>query len=361
MNQQAEVNGQMVTLAREYRGVTQSALAAACGVTQQAIAKLEAGVTTALGHDKLSKMANALLFPVKFFSLDEARLGFGSSSYFYRKKITTASERNRISGIVNISRIHLSLMLKLVEVRGSLPLPRCITQDGYTPEQAVNILRAAWNLPDGPILNLTKLVEKAGIVVIECPFGTRSIDGTSIWINRHPPIILVNDSLPPDRFRFTIAHELGHLVMHDSPFESMEDEANAFASEFLMQKLPFKINISQICHNRPTIGKLLQLKPYWKVSVSAMIMRLHQIGRINDEEKRSLFIMLSNNKMSTNEPQPFEKEQPSLFKTILDAALGGYTSKTEAAREILLTFEDDFKHLYGALLASEKPRLRIVS
>ena len=92
-----QLNGQMVTLAREYRGITQSALATACGVSQQAIARIEAGVTNAIGRDKVEKLAEVLSFPEEFFSLNEVRLGFGSSSYFYRKKITTAAERNKAS------------------------------------------------------------------------------------------------------------------------------------------------------------------------------------------------------------------------------------------------------------------------
>ncbi|HQC81506.1 MAG TPA: hypothetical protein PLS67_13495, partial [Accumulibacter sp.] len=67
-------------------------------------------------------MAQALSFPVSFFALNEVRLGFGSSSYFYRKKITTASERNKISGIVNLIRIHLSMMLKPFRVLFFQPL-----------------------------------------------------------------------------------------------------------------------------------------------------------------------------------------------------------------------------------------------
>ena len=361
MQKMEQINGQMVTLAREFRGVTQSWLADACGVTQQAIARIEAGVANAIGPDRLEKMAQALSFPVSFFSLNEVRLGFGSSSYFYRKKITTASERNKISGIVNLVRIHLSMMLKSVEVSGSLCLPRLLTADGYSPEQAANNLRAAWNIADGPIINLTNLVEKSGVVIIECPFGTRSIDGTSLWLNGLPPIILVNDSLPPDRYRFTLAHELGHLVMHDIPDEHMEDQADAFASELLMQEAPFRTSVAQICSGRPTIGKLLQLKPYWKVAVSAMVMRLHRMGRINDSDKRSLFIMLATNKMNQNEPQPFEKERPKLLKAIMDSAFDGFSSKLEASGQILLAYENDFKHLYGALDLSERPRLRIVS
>lgn len=362
MQQTTQINGQMIALAREYRSMTQTELAESCGgVTQQAIARLESGVSNALGHDKIEAMAKALSFPLEFFFLDDVRLSFGSSSYFYRKKITTAAERNRISGIVNLVRIHLARMLQSVEVSGSIKLPVLLTSDGNTPEKAANILRASWNLPDGPIHNLTNLVEKAGIVVFECPFGTRSIDGTSLWLNNLPPIILLNNSLPADRYRFTLAHELGHLVMHDMPHENMEKEADSFASELLMQEISFRTNIAQLCVGRPTIGQLLQLKPYWKVAVSAMIMRLHQIKRINDNDKRSLFIMLANNKMGQSEPQPFEREHPKLLKAVMGAAFAGFQSTGEAARNLLLAYEDDFKHLYGASAHSDRPRLRIVS
>jgi Zn-dependent peptidase ImmA (M78 family)/transcriptional regulator with XRE-family HTH domain len=360
MNPQAPVNGHMVTLAREYRGLTQSALAASSGVTQQAIQRLESGIPTAVGDDRLEKIAESLSFPAEFFSSNEVRMGFGSSSYFYRKKVTTAAERNYISGTVNLVRIHLSSMLKVVDATGSIPLPRVLTADGHTPEQAANTVRAAWNLPDGPIHNLTNFVEKAGVIIVECPFGTRSIDGTGLWINGLPPLILLNDALPPDRLRFTIAHELGHLVMHDVPHERMEDEADAFASELLMQEVSFRVNVAQVCHGRPTVGQLLQLKPYWKVAVSAMVMRLHRIGRINDSEKRSLFIMLSTNKMLKNEPQPFERERPRFFKAIMDAALSGFSSKNEAVVTTLKMYESDFKHLYGALEAVNRPALRVV-
>jgi Zn-dependent peptidase ImmA (M78 family)/transcriptional regulator with XRE-family HTH domain len=361
MHQTEQINGQMVTLAREYRGITQSGLAEACGVSQQAIARLESGVTNAIGRDKLEKMARVLSFPTEFFSLNEVRLGFGSSSYFYRKKITTASERNKISGIVNLVRIHLAIMLKSVEISASLPLPRLLASHNYSPEQAANNLRAAWNVADGPIINLTNLIEKSGIVIIECPFGTNSIDGTSLWLNDLPPMILVNNSLPPDRYRFTIAHELGHLIMHDIPDEHMEDQADAFASELLMQEHPFRANVAQLCSGRPTMGRLLQMKPYWKVAVSAMVMRLHQIGYITDKDKRSLFIMLANSKMNQNEPQPFDKERPKLLKAIMDSTFDGYTSKLETASQLLLAYENDLKNLYGVLKLSEPPRLRVVS
>ena len=361
MQQQIQINGQMVTLAREYRGLTQSQLAKACHVTQQAIARLEAGVTNAIGSEKFSKISEVLSFPLEFFTLNEVRLGFGSSSYFYRKKIMTASERNKISGIVNLVRIHISLMLKAVEVDGSMPLPRLLISDGYTPKEAAENLRSVWNLPDGPILNLTSLVEKAGIIVVECPFGTNSIDGTSLWINGLPPLIFLNDSLPPDRYRFTLAHELGHLVMHDIPHETMEEEADLFASSLLMQEIHFKLTFSQVCNNRPTIAKLLQMKPYWKVAVSAMVMRLYQLGKINDAQKRSLFIMLSKNKMSKNEPQPFGREHPRFLKAIFDAALSGFAEKKDAVRKVLCSNESDFKYLYWTIDFPEKPRLRIVS
>ena len=76
-------------------------------------------------------------------------------------------------------------------------------------------IRAAWLIPDGAINNLTILVESAGVIIIESDFGTNGIDGTSLWISETPPLIFINKDLPQDRYRFTLAHELGHLIMHD--------------------------------------------------------------------------------------------------------------------------------------------------
>ena len=177
---QQEVNSQLVLLAREFRGLSQEDLAVKANVTQSAVSQLEKGNSVAIGQDKLTKIFEALEFPERFFYSDEPRLSFGSSSYFYRKKITKASERNFVSGIVNLFRMHLSTMLTIVEVESTNPLPKETVNEDNNPSQIAQTVRDIWGIPDGPVQNLTHYVEKAGIVIVECPFGTDKIDGTSV-------------------------------------------------------------------------------------------------------------------------------------------------------------------------------------
>ena len=359
MKQQEQINSQLVILAREFRGLSQKALAEKAGVTQSAIAQLETGNSVAIGHEKLLKITDALGFPDDFFYSSEPRLSFGSSSYFYRKKITKAADKNFVSGLVNLLRIHLSTMLNMVDIEASNELFKKPVSEDCNPAQIAELVREAWGIPNGPLQNLTHYVEKAGIIIIECPFGTNTIDGTSLNLNNLPPVIFLNNSLPPDRYRFTLAHELGHIIMHSVPHEFMEDEADTFASSLLMPSDDFIRSVIATSTGKVTISQLIKLKPYWKMAISAMMRKLLDTNRISDNEYRGLHIALSKLKLNRNEPQPFPKEKPALFKQILEACLGDYRFAKSNAKDLLNIYGDDFTLLYGAFLP--EPKLKIVS
>ncbi len=359
MKQQEQINSQLIILAREFRGFSQKALAEKAGVTQPAVAQLESGNSVAIGHDKLLQITNALGFPNEFFYSSEPRLSFGSSSYFYRKKITKASDKNFVSGLVNLLRIHLSTMLTMVDIEASNVLFKRHVDEDTNPAQIAELVRETWSIPNGPIQNLTYHVEKAGIIIIECPFGTNTIDGTSLYLNNLPPVIFINNSLPPDRYRFTLAHELGHIIMHSVPHELMEDEADAFASSLLMPDDDFIRSVVATSTGKVTISQLIKLKPYWKMAISAMMRKLLDTNRISNNEYRGMHIALSKLKLNRNEPQPFLKEKPALFKQILEACLGDYRVARSNAKSILNIYEDDFKLLYESFLP--EPKLKIVS
>jgi Zn-dependent peptidase ImmA (M78 family)/transcriptional regulator with XRE-family HTH domain len=350
------VNPDMVILAREYRGLTQKELAEAASIKQPQIAMLEGGIENAASIETIKKIGEALNFPVDFFYQQENRLGFGSSSVYYRKmSAITAADRRAISSLTNLTRIGLKRFLDAVEVDADLPLPRVDLNDVEgSPSKAASIVRAAWNLPDGPIQNLTNLVERSGVVIVESDFGIRGISGTGMRLANLPPMIFINSALPPDRYRYTLAHELAHLVQHDTPHETMEDEADEFASELLMQKSEFKVSVAQF-GARPTLRNLVALKPYWKVSISSMIMRMGQLAIISEVVKRSLFIQMSNLKMRLDEPQPFTKEQPALYSKIVNSAIGDLPKEVDVATQIMRMPPDVFKRLYASSLRAEKP------
>ena len=364
MEPMGRVNPDMVILAREYRELTQKQLAECAKIKQPQVAMIEGGVDGSASSETIRAIADALRFPIEFFYQPEPRLGFGSSSLYYRKmSAITAADRKSVSSITNLGRIGLKRLLDAVEVDSDLSLPRVHLKDvGGSPSKAAAVVRAAWGLPDGPVQHLTSFVERCGIVIVESDFGIRGISGTSMRLANLPPLIFLNNSLPPDRYRFTLAHEIGHLVLHDAPRETMEDEADDFASELLLQKAEFKVSVSQF-GARPTLRNLVALKPYWKVAISSMVMRLGELGIISEDYKRSMFIQMSTLKMRMSEPQPFEKEVPTLYANIVRSALGDLPDGTDIPAKIMKMPPDVFTRLYASSLRADRPepsRLRLV-
>jgi Zn-dependent peptidase ImmA (M78 family)/DNA-binding XRE family transcriptional regulator len=303
-----KINGDMLVLAREYRGITQEELAITANVAQSTIAKIENGIKNEIDDTKAALISNELGFPIDFFYQQEDILSFGSSAYFYRKKTTmSASERKKIHSLVNILRIGIKKTLKFIDIEASKELP-LLEIDGYynSASQAAKALRVFWSLPDGPIKNLTALLESAGIIIIPCDFGTKTIDATSLRLSEMPPLIFINKDIPGDRWRFTLAHELAHLIIHRIPHERMEEEADEFAAEFLVPENEIMPQFRMI----PTLKlpDLIKLKEYWKVSIAMLVMRAKTMCVLNDTQVRYQFMMLSKNGFRINEPAPLQKE-----------------------------------------------------
>lgn len=361
-NQQVQINQHMLALAREYRQITQTELAKSSGVSQGLISQIEGGVVTSCASDVADRIANTLSFPVTFFGLVGERLGFGSSALFYRgnKKSFTAQQRRMISAKVNLHRLSLKRMLDVVDVDAPMALRRP-TDETANPEQAAALVRARWNMPTGAINNLTSFIEKSGVVIIECDFAG-TIAGTSMWLAELPPIIFIDANLKADRYRFTLAHELGHLVMHEVPGETMEDEADAFASALLLDRTDFFAMTRPFCP-RPTLRQLSQIRPYWKVSIHAMIETLYRAEMITGDVRRSLYIMMSNYGMR-DDAVPFAKERPGLWPTIFHESFAPGTN-VGAIAELLHFPADAVKELFSVSGAEvpvfgTKPRLKVV-
>src|SRR5262249_2711802 len=155
--------------------------------------------------------------------------------------------------------------------------------------------------PDKPIPHLTRALERAGIAtapVVLTDFDTGQIGfsghhfGVSYWGGiGESALIGYFPGEQGDRDRFTLAHELGHLVLHtfrpNSP--DPEREANQFASAILVPKSRVLTDISE----RTTLTGYARLKATWGISIQALIMRGADVGVIGEIRKRSLFVQLS--------------------------------------------------------------------
>lgn len=350
-------NPEMVNLAREFRGLTQTQLAESSGLTQARIARAEAGVGVELSEEEIGKLADALGFPKEFLFLQEPQYQYGTGAFYTRTRQMTAAERNLVSSTVNVLRIHVKRMLRHVDVQGSRFIPKMTSDEFFSPSGAALALRSAWKIPRGPIKNMTKLLESAGVIVVECDFGLAPMDATSINVGDTPPIIFVNKNVPGDRWRFTLAHELAHLVMHDIPRPAMEDEADEFASEFLVPSEEVAPDFSRM--KSASLDFFLTLKSYWGVSIAALIMKAQSLRKIDENQKKWLFIQMSKLGMRKVEPAPIRKERPTLHPMMISHFRDTLGFNDEEFGAVVTYLPDRLKELYE-VSSAEKPSLRVV-
>lgn len=351
-------NSRMITLARESRQLTQTSLCRKAGITQGALSKIEGGVLSC-PDDVIQKIAYTLDYPIKFFYQDIPIHGIGTGAHhcMYRRRASVSVKAlKRIEAEVNIKRMNIASLLSAVDLEHSKPVPRIDPSDYADDiEQIARSARIYWELPSGPVGNVTELLEGAGVLVIEHDFGTDKIDATSIRREDLPPLIFIRKSMPGDRLRFTLAHELGHLIMHDLPHPKIESEADRFASEFLMPAADIGPSLARL-----DLVRAARLKPYWKASMASIIYRAKSLGRLTDNQYRYLFYQLSAAGYRTSEPKELEVpvERPSTHKELLSYFRSELGYSNQELADLFLINKQDFDKFYTE--REQTPYLRAV-
>lgn len=306
-------NPEMLTLAREARGMLQRELASASGLSQPYLSQILNGQVP-FTEPLVEKFSKILDFPESFFYLTEPIYGYGSSCLYHRKRASlTMTDYRRLLAHLNIVRINLTKLIADVDISAVNSIPRMDIEDYGSPALVAKMVRQMWGIPPGPINNLVAVVEAAGGLVVEMPFGTKKLDAISQWPPGIPPIFFLNSEAENDRKRFTLAHEIGHLILHTEPTAQLETEADEFAAEFLMPGAEIG---SQL---RPplSLDKLGDLKRYWKVSMAAIIRRARDLGRLSEDQYRRLVTKMSAMGFRRVEPFPLPAEHPQMVASIL--------------------------------------------
>jgi Zn-dependent peptidase ImmA (M78 family)/transcriptional regulator with XRE-family HTH domain len=189
------------------------------------------------------------------------------------------------------------------------PMPAPMTGNEWE-EAAIEVRCSLQHEENGPIRNLTAAVERAGVCVVPIA-GLEGIDGLSSWVDG-APVIGVSPNVPGDRFRFTISHELGHLLFHKKKAESTESQANRFAGALL---IPFR-EFDAAMPARPQLRDFINLKASWGVAVAALVYRAHELGYIDDKRYRALQIQMS--KWHKVEPGSFDPVHGQLMGRLIE-------------------------------------------
>jgi Zn-dependent peptidase ImmA (M78 family)/transcriptional regulator with XRE-family HTH domain len=358
-----EFNGEMFRLGRQFRGITQRELAAAVSAEPSSISRIENGLNSPTS-DLVEAVARRLELPVTFFCQPERPYGLPMSVHpMWRSKAAVSQHSvDQALAELNLRIMHVRRLLRSLEFEPVLPLPEfdVATHDGNVEEIAAKV-RRAWMMPAGPVHDLVQWIERAGCFVMLVDLPDAAMAGVTLRVPDMRPCIFVNRSMPADRQRFTLAHELGHLVMHRYPSEDMENEANAFAAAFLM---PAHDIAPYFAGKKIDLRLLAALKPEWRVAMQSLLYRAGTLGYINENQKRYLWQQFSVKKMRMREPPEldFPAEHPSLVPKLFTLHMQhlGYSLSDMAG--VAALYEDELVRLYGLESPSSvrRPQLRVV-
>lgn len=170
-----------------------------------------------------------------------------------------------------------------------------------------------------PLSDLINMLENLGIIIIQIKNQNDrfdDFDGLSEMVNGVPIIVLLGGIKDGARQRFTIAHELGHLLL-DINNEELDEEkiCNRFASALLMPKEAV-INEFGITRGNISFFELIAFRNEFKVSYTAIIYRLKDLNIISEYLYRKLSMFLSQ-RIGKNDPKPIQPEISYQFKRIV--------------------------------------------
>lgn len=349
----------MLLVARLARGLSQEdAVERIRSMTQPTYSRIEAGLRRPT-VDEVDEISRGLGYRRSFFAHPFRRRAM--PALFHRKRQKLANKDwERIFARSEIRRICIALMLETVRLTPKQPPPPLmeVTDTGNSPSRIASAVRQLWMLPRGPVPDLTRVMEAAGIIVIPFDFGTNLIDGFSErTADTLPPLVFVNSRQPKDRLRFTLAHELGHIVMHRLPYPEMEGEANEFAAEFLMPS-------DDVCLDffATSLDHLLLLKGKWRTSVASLVLCAKRLGRLNEVEYLDRNKELSGRGWRANEPLPLpdDIEQPRVVEQLVNAHTKKLGFSNEELSKRFGLMSSDPESVVPDLSVSNKPKLRLI-
>lgn len=319
-------NGERLKKARIYRGLTVAELAERVQMQRQTLSMYEISKSRPTDEIIVKKIANALNFPINYF-FEETSDNLSGTVYF--RSLLTTNKKYRSEQMVKME--FLSQVYIFLQDYINFPeYSSFICDNDATPEEAAKALRLQWGLGNGPIDNLVSIVEQHGILVTSFNTSSDDVDAFSTCVNSPDAqtylIAYSNNKTSAARIHFDIAHELGHICLHEwsedideltkEEFKIRERQANDFAAAFLLPEETFKYDAMQ---GPPSLLFYKQLKKKWKVSIAAMIRRAEKLGVLTTEEYQILIRTMQRRGQRKEEPLDdiLITASPALLKTAI--------------------------------------------
>lgn len=289
-----EIFGVRVRQARVLRRMTGKAVMDQMGWRGARQTRLEQSEITALDAADATRLATVLRFPVEFFATQPVSRVEPSDLLFRAPKSTTLAEREYLAQFA----AGAGDLLETLNARWQLPpvkLP--ILERSTDVAQAARQVRELLGVAlDAPIRHLMYDVERCGVPVVLRPRRSKSTGelawsvpeepkekhlgySTRVGEFRDRPLVVVRAIDSWERTRWTVAHEIGHLVLHSGGVQDdgQEQQASRFASELLAPTAAVSDEVPAV----PSLMNLVPIKMRWGISIGALVRHMHESGLID--------------------------------------------------------------------------------
>lgn len=325
-------DGARLRFARLFRGKTLTELAEDTQISKQLISQYENDESKP-SYEKLVIIAEKLDFPNDYFMQTDRYQPKAEVTYF--RSLMSAGKMDRASQsykLMVVGELYMALHEYIDFPDLNKPAVSFSGVDSDTDEEIharanaeieeiAAKTREYWGLDDGPIDDMQFILERNGIIVTGYDTNTDEIDAftqRTLVGGENLYIIAVDQGRKPEgRIRFDLAHELGHILIHPwsesidelsrEEFKMREDQANRFASAFLLPQETFSQDV------RPYVTDLqyyVHLKQKWNVSIKAMLYRAHTLQLLTTNQFQYLMRQYSKRGWRKGEPGD---EQPYLL------------------------------------------------
>ncbi|QHB37876.1 hypothetical protein SEA_OPIE_33 [Gordonia phage Opie] len=324
--------GERLLVLRHLTGLTQGEMAARLGVSGGFLSHITKG-SKAFPTSLAQNASMQFKVPQSFFAVRTAPEDVGPVTF---KKTSSARTRDE-NRVVALYTEAARLFRHVSEESGYKPSMLPVVDAHEDPEDVASAVRTLAGLqPAAPISNMTRLIERLGVGVVHTLDPEGHSDNAHAGASRpsrattRPLIALVCD-LPGAEQRFTLAHELFH-VMADQDLDRgltlvrdpRELRANRFAGALLLPREAAEMHLSETL----TLHGYLKVKAEFGLSVGAIIHRAQDLDLISARRAKSLYIQWSSAGWRRDEPVPVTRERPLL----LDQALKRVYGRSYAAK-----------------------------
>lgn len=221
----------------------------------------------------------------------------------------------------DLAELHIELYSMLYPSESAV-LPSAVSVNDFAgAEKVANNLREQWKLDHRPLDNLIQTLEDRGVVVIGWD-ESEQFDGLSGWCGNYP-VAVINTGKSADRTRFSLAHEIGHLLMDTSAVSPKMEEklAHRFAAALLV---PEKHAFDELGSSRDHIDwpEIMMLKRKYGLSMSAWLVRARDLGIISENRYSTMIMDFSKRGWRRKEPESYRgDEEPIQLKQMASRAI----------------------------------------